>query len=144
MATTAKQTVQGRRNVQHPPCKKQMGNHTPQQLQSLNFKRNISRSKLQSSPLLRAWVFVDFVCMLVLNYPTIEHLHSKLLKSLQALLSPPPSTNICMHWIFALEAQTAGWEMNQSSSHTSEHRCLHLAFVWTQGREAVTQLLQTA
>lgn len=144
MATTAKQIAQGWRNVQHPPCKKQMGNHTPQQLQSLNFKGNISRSKLQSSPLQRAWLFVGFVCMFILNYPTMEHLHSKLLKSLQALLSLPSSTNIRRHGISALDAQTAAWEMNQSSSHASEYQCLHLAFVWTQRREAVIQPLQTA
>lgn len=74
----------------------------------------------------------------------MEHLHSKLLKSLQALLSPPPSSNVRRHGIFAPDAQTAAWEMNQSSSHASEFRRLHLAFVWTQRREAVIQPLQTA
>lgn len=77
--------------------------------------------------------------MFVLNYPTIEHLRSKLLKSLQALLSPPSpsSVNKWRHRIFALQAQTVAREMNQATKHTSEHWCLYLMFVWTQRREAV-------
>lgn len=77
--------------------------------------------------------------MFVLNYPTIEHLRSKLLKSLQALLSPPSpsSVNKWRYRIFALQAQTVAREMNQATKHTSEHWCLYLMFVWTQRREAV-------
>lgn len=122
--------------MQHPPYKKQMGNHTPQQLQSLNFKGNVSRSKLQSSPLQCVRVFVVFVCMFVLNYPTMEHLQSKLLKNLQTLLSPPSpsSVNQWRHWIFAVQAQTVAREMDQATKHACENWYLYLAFVWTQRR----------
>lgn len=77
--------------------------------------------------------------MFVLNYPTIEYLHSKLLKSLQALLSPPSpsSVNKWKHWIFALQAQTVARDIDQAIQHTSEHRCLYLMFVWTQRRKAL-------
>lgn len=113
-----------------------MGNNTPQQLQSLNFKGNISRSKLQSTPLQRVRVFVVFVCMFVLNYPSMKHLHCKLLKSLQALLSPvcPSSVNKWRHCIFALQAQTIAREMDQATKHTCENWYFYLMFVWTQRR----------
>lgn len=113
-----------------------MGNNTPQQLQSLNFKGNISRSKLQSTPLQCVRVFVVFVCKFVLNYPSMKHLHCKLLKSLQALLSPlsPSSINKWRHCIFALQAQPIAREMEQATKHTCEDWYFYLMFVWTQRR----------
>lgn len=66
----------------------------------------------------------------------MEHLHSKLLKSLQALLSPPSpsSVNEWRHWIFAVQAQTVAQETDQATKHTCENWYLYLVFVWTQRR----------
>lgn len=83
--------------------------------------------------------FCCFCLYACLNYPTIEHLRSKLLKSLQALLRPPSpsSVNKWRQWIFALQEQTVAWEMDQAIEHASEPWCIYLMFMWTQRREAV-------
>lgn len=74
--------------------------------------------------------------MFVLNYPSMEHLHCKLLKSLQALLSPPSpsSVNKWKHCIFALQAQTVAREMDQATKHTCENWYFCLKSVRTQRR----------